>query len=78
MLKKIAIVAVGLFLFSGHAQAMGEEPATYTKTDAPIVLVNGLFGFDDILGVDYWYGIVDDLRDNGATVYVVNVQATNS
>ncbi|EDY86420.1 lipase [gamma proteobacterium HTCC5015] len=78
MLKKIAIVAVGLFLFNGHAQAMGEEPATYTKTDAPIVLVNGLFGFDDILGVDYWYGIVDDLRDNGATVYVVNVQATNS
>lgn len=77
MLKKITLAAIGLLALSGQANAMGGDP-NYTQTDDPIVLVNGLYGFDDIVGVDYWYGIVDDLRENGATVYVVNVQATNS
>lgn len=32
----------------------------------PIVLVHGLFGFDSVLGIDYFYGIPDALRQSGA------------
>ncbi|MGM0565022.1 MAG: lipase family alpha/beta hydrolase [Pseudomonadota bacterium] len=77
MLKRITLLLIASFALTGQAQAMGEDP-NYTQTSNPIVLVNGLFGFDDIVGVDYWYDIVENLRDDGATVYVVNVQATNS
>lgn len=78
MLRKLALLTTACLAFTGQAQAMGEEPVTYTQTEAPIVLVNGLFGWDTIAGWDYWYGIVDDLEENGATVYVVNVQAAQS
>ena len=33
------------------------QAAGYTQTRYPIVLVHGLFGFDKLLGVDYFYGI---------------------
>lgn len=51
---------------------------TYTQTRYPIVLVNGLFGFDKLMGIDYWYQIPQELRRSGATVYVAQVQATAS
>lgn len=48
------------------------------QTRYPIVLVHGFMGFDDILGVDYFYQVPDDLRRNGATVYVAAVSQVNS
>jgi triacylglycerol lipase len=51
---------------------------TYTQTKYPIVLVHGLFGFDNIGPVEYWYGIPSALRADGAKVYVVQVAAANS
>ncbi|WAJ35698.1 triacylglycerol lipase [Pseudomonas sp. GOM7] len=45
----------------------------YTQTRYPIVLGHGMLGFDDIYGVDYWYGIPDALRRDGASVYVTEV-----
>lgn len=50
----------------------------YTETKYPIVLVHGLFGFDSLAGVDYFYGIPQSLTKDGATVYVAQVSATNS
>ncbi len=50
----------------------------YTETRHPIVLVHGLFGFDTLAGVDYFYGIPHSLTKDGATVYVAQVSATNS
>lgn len=50
----------------------------YTQTRYPIVLVHGLFGFDNIGLVDYWYGIPSSLRNDGARVYVTQVPAANS
>ncbi len=50
---------------------------TYTQTRHPIVLVHGLFGFDTIGAVDYFYGIADALREGGATVYAPSVSAAN-
>ena len=41
-------------------------PATaasnYAQTRYPIVLVHGLFGFDSVFGLDYFYGIPSNLR----------------
>lgn len=54
------------------------KPSGYTDTQYPIVLVHGMFGFDSVAGVDYWYGIAEDLRKNGAEVYTTQVQALDS
>ena len=51
---------------------------TYTETRYPIVLSHGLFGFDDIVGYNYWYRIPEELRRSGAEVYVTQVAAANS
>lgn len=45
------------------------------KTKHPIVLVHGVSGFSDILGVDYFYGVRSALQDRGAKVYIPNVTA---
>ncbi|RDZ29411.1 lipase family alpha/beta hydrolase [Lysobacter silvisoli] len=51
----------------------------YTKTKNPVVLVHGLFGFDELGGIyDYWYDIPSQLRAGGAKVYVANVSSANS
>ena len=52
--------------------------AGYTQTRYPIVLAHGLFGFDNIGPVEYWYGIPSALRSGGATVYTTSVSAANS
>lgn len=50
----------------------------YTETKYPIVLVHGLFGFDSIIGIDYFYGVSRALTRSGAVVYVAQVSAANS
>jgi triacylglycerol lipase len=52
--------------------------AGYTQTQYPIVLVHGLFGFDNVGPVEYFYGIPSALRSGGATVYTPAVSAANS
>lgn len=68
----IAFILVALFA------PLSAQAGTYTKTRQPIVLVHGLLGFDSLLGVyDYFYGLPQDLRSGGATVYVANVSSSN-
>ncbi|WKE66226.1 triacylglycerol lipase [Gallaecimonas kandeliae] len=77
---KLNAMVLGLALL-GTASVSQEAQATgsgYTQTQYPIVLVHGLFGFDSLAGVDYWYGIPSALSKDGAQVYVVNVSAANS
>ncbi len=50
----------------------------YTKTKYPIVLVHGLFGFDDVFGIDYFYRIPNSLSKDGAKVFIAAVSAANS
>lgn len=59
--------------YSGQAQAN-----TYAKTKHPIVLVHGLFGFEDVLFVDYFYKVPHKLSRNGAMVYIAEVSPANS
>lgn len=51
---------------------------TYTQTRHPIVLVHGLFGFDAVGPLDYWYGIPAALRSGGARVIVPQQSAANA
>src|SRR3990167_6408795 len=51
---------------------------TYSQTKPPIVLVHGIFGFDNIGPVEYFYRIPSALRADGAKVYLVQVAASNS
>lgn len=74
-LRRLVLAATaGLMLLGGSAHAQ----SSYTQTRYPIVLVHGLFGFDSALGLDYFYGIPDALRQGGARVYVAQVSAANS
>ncbi|MCB1978592.1 MAG: triacylglycerol lipase [Burkholderiaceae bacterium] len=70
------------WLFAFAVLLAAALPATaasnYAQTRYPIVLVHGLFGFDSVFGVDYFYGIPSNLRQSGASVYVAQVSAANS
>lgn len=56
----------------------GQLTSGYTQTRYPIVLVHGLFGFDNIGPLEYFYGIPGALRKDGANVHVAQVSAANS
>ncbi|MBV7540290.1 triacylglycerol lipase [Acidovorax sp. sic0104] len=74
-LRRLVLAATAGLLLAG----VGAQAQTgYTQTRYPIVLVHGLFGFDSALGIDYFYGIPDALRQGGAKVYVAQVSAANS
>jgi triacylglycerol lipase len=72
----LCLVSACMTAPAAHAQAT-TTAATDTRTRHPIVLVHGLLGFDDILGVQYFYGIPAALRAGGATVFVAKVSAVN-
>jgi triacylglycerol lipase len=48
-------------------------------TRYPMVLAHGMFAHDDMLGfIDYWWGIEDDLEDEGCDVYITSVNGMDS
>lgn len=59
------------------AEPNGTDP-TYTKTKYPIVLVHGLYGFDQVLGIDYWYRVAEAIELGGGTVYTIPVPKLNT
>ncbi|WP_317205603.1 triacylglycerol lipase [Janthinobacterium sp.] len=71
--KLISIALVALSALPAPSWALG-----YTQTKYPIVLVHGLFGFDNLGPVEYFYGIPAALRSGGASVHITNVSAANS
>ena len=52
--------------------------SNYTKTKYPIVLAHGMAGFDNIGPLDYWYQIPNELRKDGAKVFVTQVSSFES
>ncbi|BCA27851.1 lipase family alpha/beta hydrolase [Metapseudomonas otitidis] len=77
MTKRKLFLALGLGA-GLLASAQSFAATGYTQTRYPIVLAHGMFGFDSILGVDYWYGIPYGLSRHGASVYVAEVSQLNS
>lgn len=71
--KCMAAVLIAVIAAPAPSWALG-----YTQTKYPIVLVHGLFGFDKIGPVEYFYGIPSALRSGGASVYLTSVSAANS
>lgn len=71
--------AVSLLLVAGTTlTALPAKASTYAQTKYPLVLAHGMAGFDNIGPVDYWYGIPQDLRTNGASVHVTQVSSFQS
>ncbi|MGQ0597588.1 esterase/lipase family protein [Aquabacterium sp.] len=64
------------------AAAMSVAPAAHAGTTArtkyPIVLVHGFIGFDNVLGIQYFYQIPSALRNEGATVYIASVNPSQT
>lgn len=73
MLKRLTL-ALACLVASFSVAASSQ----YTATKYPIVLTHGILGFDEILGVDYWYKVPQTLRDGGAEVYVTQVANSQS
>lgn len=80
MLSRITstLLACCMILLSHTALSMSKVPSGYTETRYPIVLAHGLFGFDELLGVNYWYKVPEALKKDGAQVFVTSVSAANS
>ena len=75
-MKPIVFLLLLLTVFT--TSLSNANASTYAKTKYPIVLVHGLFGFDDVLWVDYFYKIPYKLSQKGATVYTATVSPANS
>lgn len=78
MAARFAVVFAALFLATPSMAACWVN-CDYTKTKYPIVLEHGLVGFNTLGGViQYWNGIPENLRAQGAEVYVTQVSPLNS
>jgi triacylglycerol lipase len=79
-MKLISSLSFTLILFfSSATQAWWwSKPSTYTQTKFPIVLTHGLYGFDSLLGIDYWHKVPETLRKDGAKVFLTTVSNSNS
>ena len=77
-MKKYLLTAVAAATVSSQVLAMSETLDTgYTETKYPIVLVHGFLGFEQLVGVDYWFQIPETLQQDGAEVFVATVSNTN-
>ena len=63
---------------TGALAAPAAHAGTGSKTKYPLVLVHGFIGFDNILGIQYFYSIPNNLRDDGATVYIASVNPSQT
>ena len=77
-MKKQVLKVMAAALFTLSLSPVASHAAGYTETRYPIVLAHGLFGFDNIGPVEYWYGIPSALRSDGARVYSTQVSASNT
>ncbi len=78
MLNKILVATVTcIILIPGILFASGDNNKCATRY--PVVLSHGMGTQSEIIGlVDYWWGIPDELEDNGAEVYITNVNGMDS
>lgn len=65
------VVAAAVAAPAAHA-------GTYAQTKYPIVLVHGFLGFNSVLGINYFYGVPNQLRADGAKVYIAQVNPAQS
>ena len=77
-MKKLLVLAMSLVMLLGSVAIGNAWWWDECKTKYPIVLVHGAFFRDkNMLGIKYWWGIDDTLRQKGAKVYVSNQDPFN-
>ncbi|MDM0111592.1 triacylglycerol lipase [Variovorax sp. J22R133] len=74
----LAVAPITQAAAGGAQQVTAWVTSTTAQTKHPIVLVHGLMGFDNVLGVDYFYKVPQSLAGAGAKVYVAQVSALNT
>ncbi len=72
-LTAAAVAVAALAAPTAHASLLN-----LSKTKYPIVLVHGFIGFDNILGIQYFYQINTALKADGATVYIASVNPSQT
>ncbi|WP_105170002.1 esterase/lipase family protein [Pseudoalteromonas sp. T1lg23B] len=72
MKQHVWAAMIGLFTFFTQVAHSSE------RLEYPVVLVHGLFGFDNLLGVDYFYRVPSVIEDEGADVYVAEVSSAHN
>ena len=77
-ISRFARAACALLAVCAGLAAAPARADTYAQTRYPIVLVYGLFGFDNLGPIEYWWGIPSALRNGGAKVYVPQQSAANA
>ena len=77
VMKTVALAATAAAL-ALTAPAANASLLNLSKTKYPIVLVHGFIGFDNILGIQYFYQINTGLKDDGATVYIASVNPSQT
>lgn len=79
MKKTLALTAALTCSIAGQSQAgFLTDYFTYTKTQNPIMLVPGIFAFDTIATIDYWYQIPSAIESRGGKAYVAKINAFDS
>ncbi len=79
MRKKFIAGVVLSLLLCIPATGMAGGSSYVADTKYPIVMAHGMGASAEILGiVDYWWGIPDALRDEGATVFLTSVNGMDS
>ena len=74
-MKKLLVPALAALGLCASLPALAN---TQAQTKNPIVLVPGIFAFDSIASIDYWYKIPAALQSQGATVFVPKINAFDS
>jgi triacylglycerol lipase len=78
-MKKLLIAAVATMTLAAPTQAgWFSNYFKYTETKHPIVLIPGIFAFDTIAGIDYWYQIPSAIESRGGKVFVPKINAFES
>lgn len=74
-MKKLLVPALAALGLCASFPALAN---TQAQTKNPIVLVPGIFAFDSIASIDYWYQIPSALQSQGAKVHVPKINAFDS
>jgi triacylglycerol lipase len=81
MKRTFSSVLAGLLLVlssysnAGWFSKLFNDYYSYAETKHPIMLVPGIFAFDTIASVDYWYQIPSAIESRGGEVYVARINA---
>jgi len=77
MKKMMVVLLISLFA-TVPAMVYAGGSSTACQTRYPIVFAHGMAFADGMLGIDYWWDIIDDIEDNGARTFVASVNAMDT